>query len=230
MLEGHSGSQLNKHGNMVIKESSYLANCSDREVREKFLVELPVHFQHAPKILEIEGNTIKYEFVPGVASFEKADLRELGKILRELHSLKLAAPKKETGVDWLKQMAEINLIKYGLNLNVASLVAQSRDDQEVIIHGEPADLVVGEDGEITILDWDEAGLGHRYQDIGYILFKCHELRGGETDFKLFLAGYNDNQLDVNKIRAATALITLTYAHWANTDFRIQLGMQLVSRF
>lgn len=228
MLEGHSGSQLNRVGNIVTKESSYLANCADSQARKQFLIAFGACFQYAPKVLEIHENTIKYEFIEGKPSFEEVDLKELGVIIRTLHSLKMAAPKKETNLDWLKKMAEKNLAHHNIQLDLDSLIAEISTEAEVIVHGEPADLIIGINGKITILDWDEAGMGSRYQDIGYILFKCRELRRGEIDFKEFLVGYNDADVDPKKMKKTAGLIALAYSHWANTDFRLKLGLQLVN--
>ncbi len=227
MLKGHSGSNLEKHGNIVEKDSSYLANCSDRKARAEFMIKLTSTFQHAPKILEVNGSTIKYEFVTGEPGFEKVNLKELGKVTRELHSLKIPGPEKETGIQWLKGLADNNLAMHNVELDLTDLVAELSDEPKVIVHGEIADLIIGPNTEVTILDWDEAGLGSRYQDIGYIYFKCQELRNGNEDFEKFIEGYNDVYLDQDKIRRVAGLIAIAYSHWANSEYRFKLGLSLL---
>lgn len=229
MLIGHSGSKLNLKDGLVEKLSTYLDRCKDSETRGLFLLTLSRQFSHAPQIVQIKAATITYKFIDGEADFKKADLGTLGRILRELHTVEIAgSPQKETGIDWLKGLATNNLRDKKVSFDISDVAELFATDDKVIVHGEPTDLVVDKQGEITILDWDEAGLGSKYQDLGYVYFKCHEQRNGDDDFQKFLTGYDDGKLDDKKIMRAAGLIAIAYSHWANTEFRMKFGTALLT--
>lgn len=227
MLEGHSGSKLKKQGSIIEKQSSYLANAVDAEERGRFLIELSEKFPSAPKIIAVNADVIRYEYVTGEPGFEKADLTEFGKIVRSLHELQIEAPEKETGLQWLKDLAATNLQSANAKLDLSVILSGLEDDKQTIVHGEITDVLVDETGKITILDWDEAGRGSKYQDIGYIYFKCQEQRNGDEDFGKFLASYDDPTLEHTKILQAAGLIAVAYSRWANKDFRLELGLKLL---
>lgn len=230
ILAGHSGATLKKVGKTVEKRSPYLANCKDLKRRGQFLIDLSKKFSHMPKILEVKDGVMTYEFVEGEPGFEKADMDQLGKIVRELHTLKLKnTPQKETGLAWLYQLAKENLSREGLSVDLDSVLSSLKSTEKSIVHGEIADLLVDAKGNITILDWDEAGLGSKYHDIGMVYFKCFEQRNGEKDFQTFFTAYDNAALDMNTIAKAGGLIALAYAGFGNRDFRMKFGMDVLNR-
>jgi|CXWL01.1.fsa_nt_gi RIO-like serine/threonine protein kinase len=227
-LEGHSGSKLEKRGRFIEKRSTYLANCENPENRGRFLIELSKKFSHMPKIIEVRGDLIVYEYVDGEPGFERANLRSFGKIVCELHELKMEiVPEIDTGVHWLHELADNNLRAEGIVLGLNTIVAELSADKKVIVHCEITDVVVNKAGKITIVDWDEAGLGTKYQDLGMIYFHCFEKRDGEKDWDEFLEGYDDASLNRERVLSAAGLIAIAYSRWGNKDFRLKFGRSLL---
>ena len=227
MLKGHSGSKLKKQWKVVEKKSSYLVTCEDLEDRSCFLAKLSQSLPFMPKIFEIKNWIIKYKYIEGSPDFEKINLIEFGKIVKKLHSLKIDAPKKDTGIYWLKEIAETNIQNEGLHVDLDKIISELESDTEVIVHWEITDLIVNKNDEIFILDWDEAGLGSKYQDLGYVYFKCKEQRNWDSDIREFLIGYNDKEIRENRILKTAWLISIAYSRWANKDFRLKFWLYII---
>jgi hypothetical protein len=226
---GHSGSKLHLHKGWVWKRSSYLSRCSEKDyrLRAAFLLSLNAQFPHMPRINFLDNREMAIEFISGWEGIEGLDFSQFGQVVRKLHSLEIMGPPKDTGIDWLLTLAAENLTRVGGKLDETTLELFDAFTEETVVHGEITQVITRPDGSLYILDWDECGMGSRYQDLGFVHYQFLE-RGLELEsFQDFMDGYADESVNDALVQAAAGLIALAYARFYDFERRIALGRGLL---
>ena len=227
-LTGHSGSDLHLQDGWVRKRSAYLERCSDDDYvsRAAFLLQLQPNYPHMPRIKFLDDREMAIEFIPGREGLDGLDLPKFGQAVRILHNLQITGPLKDTGIDWLLEFATENLNQVGGKLNQQKLKLFQDFPKDTVVHGEITQVITRLDGEIYILDWEECGMGSRYQDLGFVYYQCLIQGLGEQSFQAFMSGYGDEpRIDLVKMTAG--LIALAYARFFDFEKRLTLGCKLL---
>jgi hypothetical protein len=229
-LTGYSGSDLHLHKGWVQKRSSYLARCSEKDYRERaaFLLCLNAHFPHMPRINFLDKRVMAIKFISGWEGIEGLNFFRFGQVVRKLHNLEITGPLKDTGVDWLLELAKENLKRVGGKLNEPILTLFQEFPEDTVVHGEITQVISRPDGELYILDWDECGIGSHYQDLGFVYYQCLERGIGEAPFQDFMAGYADESVDIHLVKVTAGLIALAYARFYDFERRLELGRSLLN--
>ena len=229
-LSGHSGSKLVLHKGWVRKRSSYLVRCSetDYRLRAAFLLSLNAHFPHMPRINFLDHREMAIKFISGWEGIEGLDLPKFGRVVKELHNLEITGPPKDTGIDWLLALADGNLTRVGEKLDESILRLFGEFTEETVVHGEITQVITKPDGSLYILDWDECGMGSRYQDLGFVYYQLLERGLGMELFQDFMDGYADESADIDLVKKTAGMISLAYAHFYDFDKRLALGRKLLN--
>jgi aminoglycoside phosphotransferase (APT) family kinase protein len=127
--------------------------------------------------------------------------RRLGRLLRDLHSTALpGAIDRDTG--WLSRKlleAENNLAWCdGTAAMLASLrLARPEPAAEVLIHGDLSldNVLIAEDGELSLIDWSDGGRGDYRSDIALALSTEPEIALSEKEVAAFYDGYGCEPID-----------------------------------
>jgi len=228
-LSGHSGSKLDLRGGWVWKHSSYLARCSEKDYRLRvtFLLSLNDLFPHMPRLNFLDHREMAIKFIAGWEGIEGLDFSRFGRVVRKLHSLEITGPPKDTGIDWLLTLADENLSRVGGKLDEPTLKLFDAFAEETVVHGEITQVITRPDGSLYILDWDECGMGSRYQDLGFVYYQLLDYGLGLDLFQDFMDGYADESVDGSLVQATAGLIALAYARFYDFERRIALGRRLL---
>jgi aminoglycoside phosphotransferase len=98
---------------------------------------------------------------------------------------------------------------------------------DAVIHGEITQLITTPDGALYIIDWDECGLGSRYQDLGFVYYALLERELGFEPFQAFMDGYGENKVEFSLVKDTAGLIALAYAGFYDFERRLELGRKLL---
>ena len=145
---------------------------------ERLAAERAASLGIGPELLYADANCAVTAFVPGVPvdpGHLRADPSQVARALRAFHDSGLALPARFWMPDLLNAYAQVVAQRGGV-LPAAYLRAQQLVDRiaEVLPLTEPVpchdDLLAGNliqtDGHVLLVDWEYAGLGHRYFDLG----------------------------------------------------------------
>ena len=224
---GFSGSNVERLNGIVRKQSSYLKDCPDYPARRKFLATLSDAFPYMPRMRLFDDGIIEMDFITGHEGIQGIDFRRYGQIVRELHTLQLPAPAKDTGIEWLIDLAQENFKKNGqTDIDHLFQIFQGLTAKH-IVHGEITQVITDPDQNIYIIDWDECGLGNRYQDLGFIYYRLILEDSPETYFDSFLDGYGRQTVDMAFVTKMAGLIAVAYSGFYDFDRRIKLGNELL---
>ena len=129
-----------------------------------------------------------------LADFSPEHLTLLGAQLGELHALSehiLDRPgssafptsrlhprelqKHELASHEVAHLPEVLRTLYKASIETIDTLQQATQLPITLLHGDcwPHNAVVTEDGQLTLIDWDCAGLGTAILDVGYLLLTCH---------------------------------------------------------
>jgi len=228
-LSGHSGSKLDLHDGWVWKRSSILTRCSEKDYqfRAAFLLSLNDIFPHMPRMNFLDHRVMAIKFIAGWEGIKGLDFSKFGRVVGKLHNLEITGPPKDTGINWLLTLADENLTRVGEKLDESTLKLFDAFAEETVVHGEITQVITRPDGSLYILDWDECGMGSRYQDLGFIYYQLLECGLGLDLFQDFMNGYADESVDDSLVQATAGVIALAYARFHNFERRIALGRGLL---
>jgi hypothetical protein len=228
-LTGHSGSDLHLQDGWVRKSSAYFERCSEDDFHSRavFLIELQAKFSYMPVIKFLEDREMAIEFIPGQEGLEGLDFPKFGQAVRKLHDLEIKGPLKDTGIDWLLELATENLNQVGGKLYIPIISVFKEFSAKAVVHGEITQVITRPDGEIYILDWDECGMGSPYQDLGFVYYQCLISELGKQHFQDFLLNYADETVDIHLVKMTAGLIALAYARFFDFEKRLTLGCKLL---
>jgi len=225
LLGGYSGSNLELEDGIVRKVSSYLRDCPDYPARQRFFQALNAAFPYMPHTQPLDGGILEMTYIPGQEGIQGIDFHTFGRIVRQLHELDIPAPPKDTGIYWLLELAQANLADDTLFPALSRLVAKLPDDS--IVHGEITQVITDPDGNLFIIDWDECGLGSKYQDLGFVYYALTLDNRVDECFPPFLDGYGTADLDTSLIPQTAGLIAPAYAGFSDREHRLRIGRSLL---
>jgi hypothetical protein len=192
-----------------------------------FLLSLNVNFSHMPRLNFLDDRTMEIEYIHGKEGLEGVDYRKFGEIVNKLHNLKIIGPRKDTGLYWLVSLAEESMKRVGMDLEKRLLERFRIISDDAVIHGEITQLITTPDGALYIIDWDECGLGSRYQDLGFVYYALLERELGFEPFQAFMDGYGENKVEFSLVKDTAGLIALAYAGFYDFERRLELGRKLL---
>ena len=228
MQQGHSGSFVERVGATVRKITADGAFAQNL-VRQKDLISLSRRLKILPRIIRVEGDLIEMEFIGGSEGLTAQNAFQAGASLRLLHDRRDFPHPCLTGIGWLIEMANANLIRAGASMRFSEDLARQFQN-DALIHSEPTQFIESTDGEIVFIDIEGVGLGSRYQDLGFIEYITN-LRENSEALKSFMKGYNSEPiaLDARRMRWTAGLTAIAYSGFADTERRLALGIRLIQQ-
>jgi Ser/Thr protein kinase RdoA (MazF antagonist) len=200
-------------------------------------------FTHIPKLLRTKDNNnylqkdgkfiYILEYIEGTHPQEDPkNYKKLGEIMAELHNIQNYPYNTEFSANYvihhdLQDIAR----KFPFRKEYLELVKQQPNyDQfpRTLIHTDigPGNAIVKSDGEIILIDWDDAGVGTTILDLGYPLiqqFVSEDLEFKEENAKAFYGSYFSKRiisdLEKNHIFDAALFFSLMYIVYGNTEKR-----------
>jgi hypothetical protein len=226
MQQGHSGSSLKRNGGLVEKLTTDRAFSSDVD-RQQDLIILSGRLAVLPRIMRAEGSLIVMEFIEGKEGLTRQNAFRAGRSLRLLHEQRTFTHPCLTGVGWLIELANANLIRAGASLRISADWTKHFPN-DALIHSEPTQLIETARGEIVFIDIEGVGFGSRYQDLGFIEFTA-ALQDDPEMLQSFIKGYESEPiaLDERLRRRMAGLVALAYAGFADTEKRLAVGLRLL---
>jgi len=209
---------------VVEKRTSDVGFVLDKQ-RHGALVRLSQSLDFLPTIYEIKGDKLKMEFIPGEEGLTAGNARRAGNALRRLHSQLDYPFPIFTGTDWLFDLAGQALNTHQISPVVLPDLPVAMEDQ-VLIHGEPMQLITRPDGGVVFIDIEGMGMGSRYQDLGFILYTAAN-KGDPALFEEVLAGYGAVKVDLMMVRRFAGVISIAYAVFWDGEARIERGLKLL---
>lgn len=228
MRQGYSGSSVKRSGGLVEKLTADLAFSNDADRRQD-LIFLTRRLAILPRIMRVEGSLIVMKFIEGNEGLNRENAFRVGTSLRLLHDQQNFMHPCLTGVAWLIEMANANLIQSGAAARIPKDLARHFPN-DAVIHSEPTQLIESARGEIVFIDIEGIGIGSRYQDLGFIEFRS-ALQDDPEMFRSFMSGYKSEPiyLDAQLTRQMAGLIALAYSGFADTEKRLALGFRLLDK-
>jgi hypothetical protein len=228
MQQGHSGSLLKRSGGLVEKFTSDHVFSKDID-RQQDLINLSRRLAVLPRIMRIEGSLIVMEFIEGNEGLTRQNAFRAGRSLRLLHEQRTFTHPCLTGVGWLIELANANLIRSGAARRVSPDSAKHFPN-DALIHADPVQLIESPRGEIIFIDIEGLGFGSRYQDLGFIEFTAAMQDDAEM-LQSFMKGYELEpiELDERLRRRMAGLIALAYSGFADTEKRLAVGLRLLQQ-
>jgi hypothetical protein len=227
MLQGHSGSTVWRNGDTVCKHSSDVSFVESPD-RQRDLIALSQRLRCLPRIDSITDGMLTMAFIAGHEGLTVDNADAVGQTLRLLHRQTGYPHACTTGLDWLIDMAHMNLSHAGSDRVLEGFADILVDD--TLIHTEPVQLIETADSQIVFIDIEGMGMGSRFRDLGYVRY--HTLLHSMPEaFERFVIGYgltvpSDERLWIDRVAGLTAL---AYAGFADTAQRLTLGLQLLDR-
>jgi hypothetical protein len=225
MKQGYSGSTVQRIGNLVEKISSDQNFIHSKE-RQLDLIVLSQEIAVLPRIDHIDGQTIYMEYVDGGEGLTEQNALRAGKSLRLLHDQPGYHHPCMTGLNWLIQMANENLVRMDHSERISAEI-EAEFPCDALIHSEPGQFIEKEDGAIVFIDFEGIGMGSRYQDLGFIY--CMTIKDGKPEvYNTFMDGYQTEpvQIDLIRVKVLAGIISLAYARFAEFEKRMKLGLRL----
>jgi hypothetical protein len=227
-LGGYSGSSVQRIDGIVRKQSTYLRRCPDYAERREFLNALSAAFPSIPNLRLFDEGLMEMDFIEGREGIEEIDFQQYGGLVRELHTIEIPAPAKDTGLDWLVDLAVANLGQSEWQAGI-ELVRPFRGlPADAIVHGEITQVITDATGRLYLIDWDECGWGSKYQDLGFVYYQLKLANRVDECFAAFIDGYGQAGLELSLIPKVAGLIALAYAGFYDFERRIRIGQTLLS--
>ena len=162
-------------------------------------------------IMDLKPGQQVEEILPGIdGSKRKHVFSILGKTLRRLHQCPIPSGlRRQSSTDWLDARlceAESNLRNYEVSGNEALLTRLKADRPEAIparlIHGDLnlENVLVTDEGEVSIIDWSGGALGDPRYDIAVLLNKNAIPDLSESDHQAFFRGYGTEPVSQDGLR------------------------------
>ena len=201
------------------------------------------NFDHAPEILKTKtGQNFQningyyayiLTFLPGREPAPTADFyRRIGTIIGRLHMLSdYPYPYLFSVNDVLPEFFELaeNLPFGEEYIQLVNMLPNFDHFPKSLIHGEViGNAIQTQDGNLVILDWDEAGLGPRILDLGHPLIQVFvsenldfDQEGAHAFYQGYLANIKLSQEELDFIFEAGLFYALRYIIYGDTDRRWQ---------
>lgn len=137
-------------------------------------------------------------------------------------------------MDWLIELANENLAQMSLSQRISPELARQYPN-DALIHSEPTQLIEKKDGTIVFIDFEEIGMGSRYQDLGFIYWSTI-LEDQPEVYTAFIQGYQTEATPIalRRVKQLAGIISLAYVGFAlafagteEADKRLQLGLRLL---
>ncbi len=157
--------------------------------------------------------------------------RVIGSALARLHSLPHCSRPFAIPVPAAARELYAQAVDYPFGRAFRDLVPRVRTlnaHPRGIIHGEinPANAIVNDSGEITLVDWDQAGVGPLALDLGYPLicvFISQDLHWNVAQTRSFYRAYRQHTqtlpVEPTDVFTAALLQAMRYLHFAHRDSR-----------
>jgi len=155
----------------------------------------------------------------------------IGSALAELHALPPGPRRFALPIPAVARELDQQANEYAFGDDFRNLIPRIRAlavVPEATIHGEinAANTVIGDDGHVTFLDWDQAGVGPLSLDLGYPL-SCVFLTEGlnwqltraEAFYRAYCRATTTGLPEPADIFAAALLHAMRYLYFANRDAR-----------
>ncbi len=110
--------------------------------------------------------------------------------------------KRELTSHEVAQLPGVLRTLYEASVATLDTLQQATQLPITLLHGDcwPHNAVVAEDGQLTLIDWDCAGLGPAILDVGYLLLTCHlgqpqlpKMYADPTRIEAVIQGYNQQR-------------------------------------
>ena len=181
-----------------------------------------------PRIDHIESPLIFMDYIEGHEGLNEGNARLAGQALRLLHAQTDYMHPCMTGVEWLIQLANENLVQstHGLRIDEGFARAYPPD---ALIHSEPVQFIQRPNGDIVFIDIEGIGMGSRYQDLGYVYYRSL-IESKPEIYAHFIPGYISAEAEIERQRVLemAGVIALAYSGFADFDARIDLGIHLLN--
>jgi len=89
-------------------------------------------------------------------------------------------------------------------------------------------VVADENGNLVILDWDECGIGNRYQDLGFGYYTIFKKGLAPSCYDTFIESYADDSVDESVVKSVAGLVSLAYASYYDFDRSMEFGKNLLT--
>jgi hypothetical protein len=226
MNQGFSGSQVTRTADVVVKKTSDTGFVLDSS-RHRALQRLSHQQPFLPTIYDISGNELKMEYIAGEEGLSLQNARRVGMALKRLHNLKDYPFPVFTGSEWLHKLAEQALANH--NRRAEWLPASPVDPGDLaLIHTEPVQVITRADGTVVFIDIEGIGMGSKYQDLGFLYYTA-TYAGKPALFDEVLFGYGSARVNLTMVVQMAGLISIAYAAFADSETRIDLGLDLLRR-
>lgn len=227
MEQGYSGSTVRRVGQLVEKASSDAEFISNDD-RQRDLLALSRRLAILPRIDRIESPRIYMDYIEGHEGLNQGNACLAGQALRLLHAQTDYMHPCMTGVEWLIQLANENLMQstHSLRIDEGFVRAYPTD---ALIHSEPVQFVQRASGAIVFIDIEGIGMGSRYQDLGYVYYRSL-IESKPDTYAQFASGYisDGSKIEGRRVLQMAGVIALAYAGFADFDTRINLGIHLLN--
>ncbi len=147
----------------------------------------------APKPIFLNSEFMVYEYLKGVhkTNLSKIDIKNLAKIIKKLHSIKLSSKPynlKQDFLDYEKKLTNKDSIDI-LNRSKKALKKLKKYKKELVLSHfdlNPKNILFTQKNKIKIIDWEYSGTNDRFFDLSAI---CIEFKLSKKEERLFLKNY-----------------------------------------
>jgi hypothetical protein len=99
---------------------------------------------------------------------------------------------------------------------------------DATIHTEPVQVIHTPPGGIVFIDVDGIGRGSKYQDLGFVKYRC-DLYQPEGTWAKFIEGYGHPTLHNGRLERMAGVVALAYARFYDKVKRVRYGLRQLER-